>query len=107
MASATKTAPKKAATKTTAAKAPAKAAVKEAAAKESKGSLSAPKVATRLGKLHDVINKHETTAKEARTERDQIILAEIEGGASVSVVAEAAGVTRQHVYKNIIEKKNR
>ena len=107
MASATKTktaaAPKKAAT----AKAPAKAAVKEAVAKESKGTLSAPKVATRLSKLHDVIHKHEATAKEARTERDQIILSEIEGGASVSTVAEAAGVTRQHVYKNIIEKKNR
>ena len=101
----TKAAPKTA-TKT-AAKAPAKATVaKETVAKEAKGSLSAPKVATRLGKLSDVIHKHENTAKEARTERDQIILSEIQGGASVSAVAEAAGVTRQHIYKNILEKKN-
>jgi len=94
----TKTAPK-----STAAKAPVKATVKaEAATKEAKGSLSSTKIKTRLGKLHDVITKHETTAKEARTERDQLILDEIKGGASVSVVADAAGVTRQHVYKNII-----
>lgn len=93
----TKAAPK------TATKAPAKAAAKaEVVSKEAKGSLSSAKTKTRLGKLHDVITKHETTAKEARTERDQLILDEIKGGASVSVVAEAAGVTRQHVYKNII-----
>lgn len=93
----TKAAPK------AAAKAPTKAsAVKEAAAKEPKGALSSAKTKTRLGKLHDVITKHETTAKEARTERDQLIKDEIDGGASVSVVADAAGVTRQHVYKNIL-----
>jgi DNA invertase Pin-like site-specific DNA recombinase len=97
----------KAAPKRTATKAPAKAAVKTVVkeeVKETKGALAAQKV-KRLGRLHDVISKHETTAKEARTERDQIILEEIKGGASVSAVAEAAGVTRQHVYKNILEKK--
>lgn len=101
-ATATKT---KAAPKRTATKAPAKAAVKEEVkeVKETKGTLAAQKV-KRLGRLHDVITKHETTAKEARTERDQIILDEIKAGASVSAVAEAAGVTRQHVYKNILEK---
>ena len=98
----TKAAPKRAATK-----APAKAAVKTVAkeeVKDTKGALAAAKV-KRLGRLHDVISKHETTAKEARTERDQIILEEIKAGASVSAVADAAGVTRQHVYKNILEKK--
>ena len=100
----TKAAPKKAAAKT-AGKVATKATVK-AEVKESKGALSASKIETRLKKLHDVIAKHEGTAKEARVERDQLILDEIKGGASVSVVADAAGVTRQHVYKNILEKKN-
>jgi DNA invertase Pin-like site-specific DNA recombinase len=104
MASATATKTKAAPKRAAATKAPAKAAVKEEV-KETKGTLAAQKV-KRLGRLHDVITKHETTAKEARTERDQIILDEIKAGASVSAVAEAAGVTRQHVYKNILEKKS-
>lgn len=95
----TKAAPKKAAVK-----APAKATTVKEEVKDHKGAITAAK-AKRLERLHGVILKHETTAKEARAERDQIILSEIHDGASVSVVAEAAGVTRQHIYKNILEKK--
>lgn len=58
--------------------------------------------AKRLKVLAGQIEKHESKAKEFRIERDQIILAQVTEEVSVSAVAEAAGVTRQHIYKNII-----
>lgn len=65
------------------------------------GTLSEP-VKGRLAELRKTIEEHEAIAKTARVERDNLMTKEIQDGVSVAVVAEAAGVTRQHVYKNVI-----